>query len=180
MTLKDAVEISVLSFLIVAASALIWAGVVLVAIAVSGAVHAQPVSEHNEQQAALGRAYDLMFEAGCVRPDHGRTDRFRLEQEGVKYHVIGNRITITCSQWAAVAIAVMHWTAPTLREDGTSLDNIARYEIQYDDTLLAVGPDATSFTINDVPKGEHTFAVRTVDTNGRMSVFTTPVTVIVN
>ena len=76
----------------------------------------------------------------------------------------------------------INWTTPTEREDGTALttDEIDRYDLYADGALfttLAGGMNET-FSGSMTP-GEHCFAMKTVDTGNRESVFTSEVCKIV-
>ena len=68
----------------------------------------------------------------------------------------------------------INWTTPVEREDGTALttDEIDRYDLYADGALLATlaGGMNESYSGTLLP-GLHCFAMKTVDTGGRESVF---------
>jgi len=70
------------------------------------------------------------------------------------------------------------WKTPTAREDGTALttDEIDRYDLYADGALLTTlaGGMNESYAGTMTP-GEHCFAMKTVDTGNRESVFSTEV-----
>lgn len=69
------------------------------------------------------------------------------------------------------------WVAPTTREDGTALllAEIDHYDLYADGALLAAVPGGDSTTQADLAPGQHCFALKTVDTDGRESVFSNEV-----
>lgn len=133
----------------------------------SSAAASQPISEHNELQAAIGAGYSVLFEAGCARPTHVRTKRFALTQVGGEYRIEGNHITLNCLDGA---VATLKWVAPTAREDGTPLaaGALSRYEISHNGKTTIVDGDVTTATVQ-LSTGAHTFEFRSVDTGGRYS-----------
>ena len=72
----------------------------------------------------------------------------------------------------------INWTAPTARADKTALspDEIDHYDLYADGALLATlaGGMNESFSGTMTP-GEHCFAMKTIDTGNRESVFSTEV-----
>ena len=68
--------------------------------------------------------------------------------------------------------AVISWTAPTERTDGTPLtvDEISGYDVFIDGELSTTVPgDATGATV-DLASGKHCVTVQTIDTSNRRSV----------
>ena len=68
--------------------------------------------------------------------------------------------------------AVISWTAPTERTDGTPLtvDEIGGYDVFVDGELSTTVPgDATGATV-DLASGKHCVTVQTIDTQDRRSV----------
>jgi len=65
------------------------------------------------------------------------------------------------------------WTSPTERADGTPLpiSEISHYDLYADGALLTAVPGGDSTFQSSMDPGEHCFAMKTVDTDGRESVF---------
>jgi len=143
------------------------------------------ISQHNEQQAAIRAGYGLMFDAGCVRPDHSRTERFKLISDGDKIHVEANRITIFCAKHAEVPVTVtarFTWKAPTTRKKGEVLlpADISHYNATHNGDLLIVAGNATEAVFNGLLPGDHFFTIQTAATDGQLSAVAGPVQVTVN
>ena len=69
--------------------------------------------------------------------------------------------------------AKLSWMAPTLRTDGTPLDNLAGYRIYYDTTrsgfrsqIRVDNPSAITWTVTGLSRGTWYFAMTAVDSNG--------------
>ena len=72
----------------------------------------------------------------------------------------------------------LNWTTPTEREDGTALttDEIDRYDLYADGALLTTLAGGLNETFSGtMSPGLHCFAMKTVDTGNRESVFSTEV-----
>jgi hypothetical protein len=93
-------------------------------------------------------------------------------------------LLVTFAAQAAPATSDLSWTAPTTRVDGTPLqvEDIAEYRVYYsvdnpvtvDSTEVVVGGSevASTITLTLVPRADPyvvSFAVATVDTDGRVS-----------
>jgi hypothetical protein len=93
-------------------------------------------------------------------------------------------LMVTLAAQAAPATSELSWTAPDTREDGTPLmaEEIAEYRVYYavddqvttDSTTVAIGGSeaAGTITLTLNPRAEPyvvSFAVATVDTDGRVS-----------
>ena len=65
------------------------------------------------------------------------------------------------------------WTSPTERADGTPLpiSEISHYDLYADGALLTAVPGGDTTIQSDMSPGEHCFAMKAVDTDGRESVF---------
>jgi len=65
------------------------------------------------------------------------------------------------------------WDSPTERVDGTPLpiSEISHYDLYADGALLTAVPGGESTFQSSMEPGEHCFAMRAVDTDGRESVF---------
>lgn len=88
---------------------------------------------------------------------------------------IGIVLTLAFVAWPLFAGDVtINWTTPTEREDGTSLsmDEIDRYDLYADGALLTTlaGGMNESYSGTLMP-GLHCFAMKTIDTGNRESVF---------
>ena len=72
---------------------------------------------------------------------------------------------------------VITWTAPTEREDGTALPvtELDHDDVFADGALLMAVPGGDSTTQASLAPGEHCFAMKTVDVDGRESVFSNEV-----
>ena len=69
------------------------------------------------------------------------------------------------------------WNSPTERADGTPLpiSEISHYDLYADGALLTAVPGGDTTIQSDMSPGEHCFAMKTVDTGGRESVFSNEV-----
>jgi len=152
-----------------------------------GTALAEPISEHNELQAAIKAGYNYMFDAGCKRPTHSRTERYELQQTQEGLQLIGLHLTFICTDSPAgeeqpgpvadLHIATLKWPASTKRFDGTLLDEneIAFYLLAHNQVLTEV--QCCSHTIIDVPKGNHIFSIAAVNIEGTAGGFTDPISV---
>ena len=60
------------------------------------------------------------------------------------------------------------WTAPTVNDDGTQLDDLAGYYL-YEDGVKKKDVGNVTSHIYNVPEGSHTYTVRAYDTSGNES-----------
>lgn len=84
-----------------------------------------------------------------------------------------NGTTVSTTPTGAAALS---WTPPTQNTDGTTLNNLAGYRIQYgrtcstrDQVVQVPNAGATSHTVNGLASGEWCFAVRAYTSNGSES-----------
>lgn len=84
------------------------------------------------------------------------------------------------SSYGAVRAGTLCWDAPTTRMDGSPLsaDDLAGYEVAYDESTHAVSGTEFDFTIERY--GSTCFSVRAVDADGLYSQWSEPVCVTVN
>ena len=126
---------------------------------------------HNEQQAAIGIAYDYLFGEGCTRPEHSRTHPYTLVKTDTGYDIIGNTVSVRCRTWPAGASIIISWEAPTAREDGSALAprDIVGYELRYNGGADVEAVAGTTLTLEDMQPGSYEFEVRAIDISGRPS-----------
>ncbi len=69
--------------------------------------------------------------------------------------------------------ALLSWTPPTLRVDGTPIGTVSGYRIYYgtspvylSSVVKVTGADVTSFPVRHLGRGTYYFAVAAVDSNG--------------
>ncbi len=79
--------------------------------------------------------------------------------------------SLTCN--AAGGFALLSWTPPTQRTNGTALTNLAGYRIKYGTqsgtyttTLPLNTPAATTYTVNNLPPATYFFVMTAVDADG--------------
>jgi hypothetical protein len=81
-------------------------------------------------------------------------------------------------QQASLGSATLSWVAPTLREDGSPLTNLAGYRIRYGSSpgsypnlLQIANPGITSCVIENLPAGTYYFVTTAYDSDGRESEY---------
>ena len=79
-------------------------------------------------------------------------------------------ITVTSVGMASVTLS---WMPPTQNEDGTTLTDLAGYEVNYgrsqsalDQTVQVTNPSVNSFVVDNLSSGTWFFAVRSVNRQG--------------
>lgn len=147
----------------------------------SASAHAELLSEHNEQHAAIQAGANRLFDAGCVRVEWPRTERFTLhDATGNEFKVIGNALTIRCTKWAPgkpdavaspVSTLIIHdltWQRPTTRTDRSALpaDQIAGYSLEIDWQATDIG-NVLSYSATYSTVMVHTYRIHTIDTDGQ-------------
>jgi hypothetical protein len=85
--------------------------------------------------------------------------------------------SITVEQ-ASLGSATLSWSAPTQREDGSALTNLAGYRIRYGNTpgsfpnqLQIPNPGVTTCVVENLPAGTYYFVATAYDSEGRESEF---------
>jgi hypothetical protein len=85
--------------------------------------------------------------------------------------------SITVEQ-ASLGSATLSWTAPTQREDGTALTNLAGYRVRYGNAPVSypnqvqiANPGITTVVVENLPAGTYYFVATAYDSNGRESEF---------
>jgi hypothetical protein len=85
--------------------------------------------------------------------------------------------SITVEQ-ASLGSATLSWSAPTQREDGSALTNLAGYRIRYGNTLGSYpnqlqipNPGVTTCVVENLPAGTYYFVATAYDSEGRESEF---------
>lgn len=82
----------------------------------------------------------------------------------------------------------LSWVAPAEREDNSalSLSAIAGYKVyygttqgQYPNSVTVNDGTATGYTFNDLPVGTYYLVVTTIDTEGRESLYSSEVTIVI-
>lgn len=138
-------------------------------------IQAAQLSEHNEQHAALQAAANRLYDAGCLRVEWPRTQRFGLHTtaEPHVYSVTGNALTVRCAKWpeppvTPVPVLIDHlitWQRPTTRMDGKPLppDQISGYMLEIDGVATFIG-NVLSYTATYSVVMIHTYRIATVDT----------------
>ena len=115
-------------------------------LAVSLAVKAEVISEHDRMDTALLKAIQLCQAKGG---DFSwvMNKRFVLESIGANYIIKGNEFLVTCK----LPLVDLSWTAPTTRKDGTPLaaSEIQGYEIYVNGTLTAF-TNALTFRLKNI------------------------------
>jgi len=81
--------------------------------------------------------------------------------------LLGFGILVVSSILSAQSIELT-WVKPELREDGSAIESIDRYNIYYSinnvvQDTVEVEADATDYTLVDVAQGSHTFQISTVE-----------------
>lgn len=146
-------------------------------ILMSASAHAELLSEHNEQHAAIQAGANRLFDAGCVRVEWPRTERFTLhDAPGNEFKVVGNALTIRCTKWAPgkpdpVSSLIIHdltWQRPTTRTDHSVLpaDQIRGYALEIDGQATDIG-NVLSYAATYSAAMVHTYRIRTIDTHGQ-------------
>lgn len=140
---------------------------------VSAAAIAEPLSQHNEQHAAQQAAENRLFDAGCIRTTTARTGQYSVQPTGPAYQVTGVTLTVSCVKWqgtqpAPITRTLISWTAPTTREDGSTLAlaDIRGYQIAHNGTVTMT--TATQIVSTDIKYGD-SVTLQTVDTIGQLS-----------
>ncbi len=96
-------------------------------------------------------------------------------------------IALVVNAWAGTVLIT--WTAPSMREDGSvlSLSEIAGYRAYYGTTagdyqtqVDINDPTATEYTLADLSPGTYYIVLTTLDTDGRESLYSTEIVVIIS
>lgn len=96
-------------------------------------------------------------------------------------------LTVMLNVWATTFITLT-WTAPSEREDGTglALSEIAGYHIyygttagDYQNTIIIDDFTATEYVFAEMPPATYYLVITTIDTDGRESVYSNEVIVVI-
>lgn len=78
----------------------------------------------------------------------------------------------------ANGVVTLSWAAPTENTDGSPLLDLAGYEIHlgpqsgsYSDSISIANPGITTYVIDDLTSGTHYFAMKAVNSQGKLSSF---------
>jgi hypothetical protein len=89
-------------------------------------------------------------------------------------------ITVTSVGTGSVTLS---WTPPTENEDGTTLSNLAGYEVRYgrdantlDQSVQVTNPSVSTFVVENLGAGTWFFALRSLNQQGVASQLSNPVT----
>ena len=131
-------------------------------------------TEHNEQHAAEMAAQNALFDAGCIRTNITRSQRYSVAKVGEQYQITGNGLIVECVKWQSVTGWRIEWTAPTTREDGSKLppDQIAGYQVVSAGEVLAMVSGTQYLLSGKLPT---ILTIRTVDNLGLVSRDSDPV-----
>jgi hypothetical protein len=90
--------------------------------------------------------------------------------------------SITVEQ-VSLGSATLSWVAPTQREDGSALTNLAGYRVRYGtapgnypNQVQISNPGITTYVVENLPPGTYYFVATAYDSNGRESEFSGVVT----
>ena len=152
----------------------------------SVSAHAELLSEHNEQHAAIQSAANRLYDDGCVRVEWPRTQRYGLHSTAEQhvYSVTGNALTVSCVKWQEPAAPptptlIIHdltWSRPTTRTDGTMLpaDQISGYMLEIDGQMTFIG-NVLSYSATYSVALPHVYRIATVDILGRQGPWSSEV-----
>lgn len=129
------------------------------------AVMAEPLSEHNEEQAAYNAAIKVLLSRGCT-PEFARSRRYTVDVTHEAVTIVAKEVRQECKQTQAAAITKV-WKHPTKRKDGSplALSEIRGYQLTVDGVVTMLAP-VTSWQMEGQPKAA---TIRTVDTSGNHS-----------
>lgn len=143
----------------------------------SVSAHAELLSEHNEQHAAVQAALNRLYSAGCTQTETTRSGRFGLHDSEIgDYTISGVTLTVRCTQWPAPPVDpepvfIVHditWQRPTTRTDGSTLqaDQISGYMLDIDGIATNIG-NVLRYEATYSVATVHTYRIATIDTLGR-------------
>ena len=148
--------------------------------------NAELLSEHNEQHAAIQAAANRLYDAGCVRVEWPRTQRYGLHSNAEQhvYSVTGNALTVSCVKWQEPAAPptptlIIHdltWSRPTLRTDRTTLpaDQISGYMLEIDGQMTFLG-NVLRYEATYPVALPHVYRIATVDIFGQQGPWSSEV-----
>ena len=128
-----------------------------------------------EHDGPLGRTEGLV---------EGEVERLRRQDRGAlggagppaAAALAGERLRVLAVTQVALGSATLSWVAPTQREDGTALVNLAGYRIKYGTSsgsfpnqVQISNPGITSCVIENLPAGTYYFVATAYDSNGNES-----------
>jgi hypothetical protein len=128
---------------------------------------AEPLSNHNEEHAAIQAASNRLYDQGCERVNTTRTGAFTMWPAGKDFTIIGKVFTVSCTKWKVqepppAQYIELTWSKPTTRVDGSLLrdEDIKGYELEHIPRVVTLA-NVTSHTVEAV-EGNNIFRIRTV------------------
>lgn len=151
----------------------------------SVSAHAELLSEHNEQHAAVQAALNRLYSAGCTQTETTRSGRFGLHDSEIgEYTISGVTLTVRCTQWPAPPgetepVFIVHditWQRPTTRTDGSTLpaDQISGYMLEIDGAMTFIG-NVLRYEATYSVALPHVYRIATVDILGRQGPWSSEV-----
>lgn len=141
----------------------IAAAVAVVAL-IAQAAYAEPLSTHNEEQAAYNAAIRVIMGRGCT-PEFRRIRGYTVDVTADRVTIIAKEVAQDCAEKPAATART--WSHPTAREDGTPLAvaEIRGYQITVNGAVVML-PPVTTYQID---AGAKSAVIQTVDTDGQLS-----------
>ena len=142
---------------------------------VSTFAHAELLSEHNEQHAAVQAAVERLYDSGCERTQVTRTGRFGVNSTSSSdYLVSGVSLTVRCVKWESQPVPTIYihdltWSRPTTRANNSPLlqSEISGYMLEIDGHATNIGNVLTYSATYSVAM-PHVYRIATIDTLGRV------------
>lgn len=139
--------------------------------------------EEKEYHLAEKAARDHLKSQGCLWTVTKKVRQFRLSENADKsVRISGTAFDVECSEWSPPVSTTptpspsgqtaLEWTAPTTRENGMTLypTEILHYEVWMDGVKLTT-TTGTTYNVQGVALGVHSFQIVTVDANNNKSKF---------